>query len=113
MSRQGAQKMKQKLEPQLSPIDAGGIQSQSPRIHTSKAAGQSILLAIAEIGRGTEVSFTVIFMVSESEQYFTPDTTIPLGRQSEASSKVMSWPALVKDFPVQVNASIPSPKKST
>merc|ERR1719158_596195 len=75
--------------------------------------GQSILLMIAEIGSGTAVSFTVIFMVSESEQYFTPDTSMPLGRQSEESLKVMSWPDFVKVFPAHVNASIPSPEKST
>merc|ERR1711943_173075 len=83
------------------------------RAQTSTDEGQSILLMIAEIGSGTAVSLTVIFMVSESEQYFTPETTMPLGRQSEESLKVMSWPDLVKVLPAQVNDSMPSPEKST
>merc|ERR1719331_1578803 len=82
-------------------------------VQISTDAGQSILLAIAEIGRGTFLSLTVIFIVSESEQYFTPDTTMALGRQSEESSRVMSWPDFVKDLPVQVNDSMPSPPRST
>merc|ERR1712187_513213 len=82
----------------------------SPQISTED--GQSILLSMALIGSGTAVSLTVSLMVSESEQYFTPDTTMPEGRQSLESLRVMSWPDLVKDFAVHVNDSMPSPPKS-